>query len=257
MEGVWLMDKYKFFDRKKRKIIKNLEEYEFFFNKGKRYVKGVFDTKLLKGILRRDLYKEVSQYRKCVAIHHVPCYIEEGKMIGDQYAFHNIYCFYNEDIYINSAIGLLDIEKNYNDDGFTCSFQFEGLDCLVQTNEFRFNNKKEFDCENIVMRTYYSDFFKERRQDICYHSTKYWYCYVTSVEDDGNTCEVKLNIVHKQKVIATATVYVGLNERKIDITELQNTIAEEEAPFIAHYIEFLLFAYQKKEKATLTIKQPF
>lgn len=255
------MVKYKFFDRKIQKIINNLEEYSFFFNKGNRYIKGIFDTKLLKGIVDRKLYKDFKKYKKCIAIHHVPCHIEEGKRIGDIYAYHNIYCFYNENVYKNSAIGLLEIEKTYECDGNSYSLKFEGLDCNVHIVEFRYN-QQEFDRNNIVARAYYSDFFSEHRKDINYYSTQYWRCCVENIQDDGNVCTVKLNIIHEQKTIASPSVFVELvsnelNERRINITELQNTIAEDEAPFIAKYIEFLVFGYQKKDNAILTIKQPF
>ena len=75
-------------------------------------------------------------------------------------------------------------------------------------------------------------------------------------------CAVKLNIINEQKTIGSPSIFVDLysnelNERRINITELQNTIVEDEAPFIAKYIEFLIFAYQKKDNAILTIKQPF
>ena len=255
------MVEYKFFDRKKQKIINNLEEYAFFFNKGNRYIKGVFDTKLLKGIVDRKLYNDFKKYKKCIAIHHVPCYIEEGEKIDDRYAFHNIYCFYNDDVYRYSAVGLLEVEKTYECDGYNCNLEFDGLDCKVHTVEFRYN-QQEFERENIVVRAYYSDFFKEHRQDISYLSTKDWYCYIAGIQENDNTCVVKLNIIHGQKTVASPSVFVELvsnelNERRINITELQNTIAEDEAPFIAKYIEFLLFGYQNKDRIILTIKQPF
>ncbi len=231
-----------FLNKSKRldNILNNLSEFQFFFNKGKRYVKGIFDTKLFKGLMPTHLYNNLKKYQKCFAIHNAPSSIEEGKKIENKYVFHDIYCFYNEDKYANSAIGLLDIEKTYNYDRAYFSFGFEGLDCQVITVENRYN-QTEFKEHSAIVKNYYNKFFREHRANIYYYSTNYTYCYIASVQNDENICKVNLKVVDKYKTETYHIINVNLDTCEVDITPLESTVLKNESPYVAQYIAFLLF----------------